>query len=229
MRTILLIRHGESESNVGSPTSFPETIPLTSLGREQAKRIAEYLKSQFSLDLIITSSYQRAKQTAELTMLSFPSVPEEEWPVKEFTYLSSVHGENSTIDERRPLVEAYWKTCNLSYIDGPGSESFEQFIKRVHQVLMYLKSADGYNTIAIFSHEQFIRALLWLSQRDTIDLSQETMQEFKGFLDANSLPNGGIVCMQFDNSYRHWRYEIITSHLEEQEEQKQSNFVTSGC
>ncbi len=186
MRTILLIRHGESESNVGSPTSFPETIPLTSLGREQAKRIAEYLKSQFSLDLIITSSYQRAKQTAELTMLSFPSVPEEEWPVKEFTYLSSVHGENSTIDERRPLVEAYW-------------------------------------------NEQFIRALLWLSQRDTIDLSQETMQEFKGFLDANSLPNGGIVCMQFDNSYRHWRYEIITSHLEEQEEQKQSNFVTSGC
>jgi broad specificity phosphatase PhoE len=213
MSTILLIRHGETFSNVGLPTSCPETIPLTELGKEQAECIAKYLKSQFFLDLIITSSYQRTKQTAAPTQLFFPSVPEEEWPVKEFTFLASVHGENSTIDDRRPLVEAYWKDCNLSRIDGPGSQSFEQFIESARRVIMRLKCAK-YNTIAMFSHRQFICALLWLSERDPVNLSQETMREFRDFLNANALADGAIVHIQFDNSDERWQCKIITSHLE---------------
>ncbi len=207
--TILLIRHGESLSNAGLPTSCPKNVALTELGIKQAEYIAEYLKSQSFPDLIVTSSYPRAKQTAEPTMLS-----QEEWPVEEFTYLSSMHGENLTVHDRRPLVEAYWETCDPFYFDGPGSESFEQFIERVHQVLMYLKSSEEYDTIAIFSHEQFIRALLWLSQRDTIDLCQETMREFRDFLSANALVNGAIVHVPLGSSNKRWQYRIITSHLE---------------
>src|SRR5260370_40929561 len=214
MRTVLLIRHGESLSNAGLPTSLPKDVVLTELGIKQAKCITEYLKSQFSLDLIVTSSYQRAKQTAEPTKDLFRSVSEKEWPVHEFTYLSSMHGENSTVHDRRPLVETYWKMCDPFYFDGPGSESFEQFIERVHQVLMYLKSSEEYDTIAIFSHEQFIRALLWLSQRDTIDLCQETMREFRDFLSANALVNGAIVHVPLGSSNKRWQYRIITSHLE---------------
>jgi 2,3-bisphosphoglycerate-dependent phosphoglycerate mutase len=214
MRTVLLMRHGESESNVGLPTSSPTTVILTELGKEQAKCIAQYLKSHFSLDLIVTSSYQRAKHTADPTKLFFRSIPEKEWPVHEFTYLSSMHGEISTVHDRRPLVDAYWEICDPFYIDGPGSESFEQFLERVHQVLMYLKSTEEYSTIAIFSHEQFICALLWLSQRDSVNLSQETMQEFKDFLSAKSLVNGAIVHVPVDNSDEQWQYRIITSHLE---------------
>ena len=218
--TILLIRHGESLSNAGLPTSCPKNVALTEQGKEQAKCIAEYLKSQFSPDLIVTSSYPRAKQTAEPTKLFFRSVPEKEWPVEEFTYLSSMHGENLTVHDRRPLVETYWEICDPFYLDGPGSESFEQFVKRVHQVLMYLKFLEEYNTIAIFSHEQFIRALLWLSQRNMVDLCQETMREFRDFLSANSLVNGAIVYMPLGSSNKQWQYRIITSHLEKLEKPK---------
>lgn len=221
MRNILLMRHGESESNVGLPTSSPKTVTLTKLGKEQAKCIAQYLKSHFSLDLIVTSSYQRAKHTASPTKLFFRSVPEKEWPVHEFTYLSSMHGEISTVHDRRPLVEAYWEICDPFYFDGPGSESFEQFIERVHQVLVYLKSMKEYNTVVIFSHEQFIRALLWLSQRDTIDLCRETMREFRDFLSANVLVNGVIVQVPFDNSDEQWQYKIITSHLKKLKEPRE--------
>ena len=35
--------------------------------------------------------------------------------------------EDLTVDDRRPLVEAYWETCNPLYFDGPGSELFEEF------------------------------------------------------------------------------------------------------
>lgn len=213
MSTILLIRHGETFSNVGLPTPYPETISLTKLGIKQAECIAEYLKSQSSPNLIITSSYQRTKQTAAPTRSFFPSVPEEEWPVKEFTFLSSVQGKNSTIDERRPLVEAYWKACNLSYIDGPRSESFEQFIESARRVITRLKCAE-YDTIAMFSHRQFICALLWLSQRDPVELSQETMREFRDFLNENTLTDGAIVRIQFENSDERWQCKAITSHLE---------------
>ncbi len=220
MRTVLLIRHGESLSNAGLPTSLPKDVVLTELGIKQAKCITEYLKSQFSLDLIVTSSYQRAKQTAEPTKDLFRSVSEKEWPVHEFTYLSSMHGENSTVHDRRPLVETYWKMCDPFYFDGPGSESFEQFIERVHQVLVYLKSTKEYNTIAIFSHEQFIRALLWLSLRNMINLCQDTMLDFRFFLYEDSLPNGAVVHVQFDDGDEQWQYKIITSHLEEPKELK---------
>ena len=84
MRTVLLIRHGESLSNAGKPTSSPQNVPLTKLGKKQAEYIAEYLKSQSPLDLIVTSSYARSKQTAEQTILSFPLVPQKEWLVQEF-------------------------------------------------------------------------------------------------------------------------------------------------
>lgn len=87
----------------------------------------------------------------------------------EFTYLSSMHGESSTVLDRQPLVKTYWKRCDPFYVEGPGSESFEQFIERVKQVMADLKSLKV-DTIAIFSHEQFIHAFLWLSLQNMIEL-----------------------------------------------------------
>jgi len=216
MSTILLIRHGESESNAGLPTTHPERVELTGLGIEQAQYIAEYLKSQVSPDLIVTSTYQRAKQTAELTKSLFPGIPVKVWPVHEFTYLSMWHKENSTIDERRKSVEVYWDFSEPSYVNGQGSESFEQFIGRVRDVIKCLKEAD-YNTIAIFSHEQFIRAVLWLLEGDPGELDSKSMRHFRDLLQSGSLPNGAILRTQFDDSRDYWQWELITSHLDKRE------------
>src|SRR5437764_13957945 len=125
MITTFLIRHAESQSNAGMATADPEDVALTPRGIEQARFVAAFLKDYTSLDLIVTSPYLRTKQTAEPTMIEFCFVPGEEWNVQEFTYLSSIHQSHSTIEERRPLVEAYWEQCLPSFMDGPGSESFE--------------------------------------------------------------------------------------------------------
>src|SRR5260370_2613134 len=133
MITVFLIRHGESQSNAGLPTTGPKNVTLTPRGREEARHVANFLKFYPYLDLIVTSPYLRAKETAESTisMPLFRSVPEEEWNVQEFTYLSSMHQEQSTAEERRPLVDAYWEQCQPSFVDGTGSESFAQFIERM--------------------------------------------------------------------------------------------------
>lgn len=211
--TVLLIRNGESQSDAGLPTTSPERIELTALGIKQAESIAQYLQSQLYPDLIVTSSYVRTKQTATPTKLLFPEVPEEEWPVHEFTYLSSEEFRGlSTMEDRRPLVETYWEICDPTYVDGPGAESFDQFIGRVRDVIKRLKETS-HDTIAIFSHEQFIRALLWLSQEDSLKLDSESMRDFRDVLRSDPLPNGAISRMQFSNQER-WVWELITSHLE---------------
>lgn len=68
-KKVVLIRHGESEANVGLPTSDPASIPLTEKGRQQAEQIAE--KLTITPDLIIVSPYLRARQTAEPTIKHF--------------------------------------------------------------------------------------------------------------------------------------------------------------
>jgi 2,3-bisphosphoglycerate-dependent phosphoglycerate mutase len=214
MPTALLIRHGESKSNVGLPTSCPKLVELTGKGLKQAEDIAHILKSRPAPELIVTSSYLRTQQTAKPTKLAFPFVLVEEWPVHEFTYLSpSYWNEDTTLKERQPLVDAYWQTCNPSYVDGPGSESFEQFIERVREVKLRLKST-GLDKIVVFSHEQFISALLWLSKRDPGDLSSETMMDFRAFLKAHPIPNGELRRMRIRRRHESWQPESISQVIE---------------
>jgi len=209
-----LIRHGESEANAGLPTYHPKCGELTPRGYEQAKGIAEYLKF-YPLDLFVTSSYLRAKQTAVPTTFVFYNTPEraiaeEEWQVQEFTYLSSRRWTYSTSEDRRPEVDRYWKNANPDYVDGPGSESFREFIDRVHAFLERLKNVEEeYETIAVFSHEQFINAVLWLIDYEPVGISSETMRDFRTYLDRNHIQNGAIVQLKFSHRENRWRYERI--------------------
>jgi probable phosphoglycerate mutase len=214
MSTILLIRHGESESNAGLPTSDSKAIKLTSLGLKQAQWIADEIQeSHLSPDLIVTSSYRRAIDTARPTRNLFPSAHvREDWPIHEFNYLTSWSGGNSTIEDRRLYVATYWELSDPQYLDDPGSETFEQFVKRAQRVLTDLKNT-AHETVSIFSHQQFICALLWLSQYDHIPMCPETMREYKDFLEATPVPNGAIVRVQLTGSQCRWKYSLITSHL----------------
>ena len=214
MPTILLIRHGESQSNAGLPTSRTEEIALTDKGKEQACQIARSLKdSRTTPELIVTSPYLRALQTAAPTKLFFPSVPTtNKWPVQEFNYLSSWINTNSTVQDRHQYVEEYWNLSDPKYVDSSGSETFEQFIYRTTGVMNRLKNIRQ-DTIAIFSHQQFICALLWLAQQGSSKPCSEDMREYKDYLASHSIPNGGIVRVQFKDRNDTWQIERITSHL----------------
>ena len=197
MPTVLLIRHGESKSNAGLPSLNPKTVPLSIKGKKQAREIARCLKSQ-PLDLIVTSSYLRSKETSILTRLAFPHVHVEEWPVHEFTYLSGWHGEYTTVKERKPIVELFWQISD-PFIPDPGAESFQQFIERVWEVMERLEKPQyKEKTIAIFTHEQYISAFRWLlnSKRKSLNVDEYEMREFRQYLLENPVANGEIVLIE---------------------------------
>ena len=69
MDEVILARHGESElSVVGTVNGDPAVAcALTATGEEQARRLGERL-ADVSIDLCITSEFERTRQTADLAL-----------------------------------------------------------------------------------------------------------------------------------------------------------------
>ncbi len=69
MDEVILARHGESElSVVGTVNGDPATAcALTPAGERQARRLGELLTAT-ELDLVVTSEFERARQTAEIAL-----------------------------------------------------------------------------------------------------------------------------------------------------------------
>lgn len=219
MNKFFLIRHGESQANIGLATTDPKDAALTLRGEMQAKQIAAYLKEHTALNLIVTSRFLRSKQTAEPTRRAFSSdfhsIPHEEWDVEEFTYLSPAFFGHSTVHDRRPLVDSYWEMLQPSFTDGKGSESFKAFIGRVRICIRLLQNmTTGNENIAVFSHELFITAVLWSLDRDINDITPDSMKEFRAFFNKNRIPNGAIVEVEFRRRVKIWKHNTIKEHLE---------------
>lgn len=199
MVTVWLIRHAESESNAGLPTQDPASTKITAKGHQQARQIA--LALPHAPTRVITSPYVRTKQTAEPTLQRFPDALQAEWQVQEFTFLAAAHYHNTTVYQRRPLVNAYWQRCDPFYVDGEGAESFAGLVQRAQQVrsqIVQLEDLEDKFVVA-FSHGRLIRAMLWLLLTNPTDINARTMRQFQHFSDAIQVPNGAILKVQCHN------------------------------
>ena len=63
---LLLVRHGESEGNRDRTFTQNPEVPLTPVGREQARAAAHRMAQRYRPSRIIASPYVRARQTAEI-------------------------------------------------------------------------------------------------------------------------------------------------------------------
>jgi probable phosphoglycerate mutase len=210
MPTVCFVRHAESRANAGERTSQPAQVELTAVGWKQA----EYVASAFVHlpSLVVTSPYVRTKQTAAFTLERFAQVVHEEWLVQEFTYLAPGRCVNLTPVERRPMVQDYWERNDPKYVDGEGAESFERLIERVDDTLQRLRQND-HERIAVFSHGQFMRAVLWRLLSGRVPVTPSAMKQFRGFLGAFSIPNGGIVDMWLGDDTGVWIRPATSAHI----------------
>ena len=63
---LLLVRHGESEGNRDRTFTQHTDVPLTALGRTQARAAARRMAEHFRPTRLVSSPYARARQTAEI-------------------------------------------------------------------------------------------------------------------------------------------------------------------
>lgn len=211
MAIVWLIRHGESEANVGLPTPEQAKIKLTATGHKQAKQIALYLQEEPSL--IVTSRYIRTKQTAQPTIEKFTSTLHVEWEVQEFSYLADKRRKNTTLSQRRPMADKYWQDGNPFYVDGEGAESFAQMMKRIQMLREKITLLDS-EFVTIFTHGLFMKAFLWSLLSNPPEINSETMGNVRTFLDLMKVPNGAIMKLQCQNQEILFG-GIVTAHLSE--------------
>ena len=176
---LILIRHGESAGNAGLRTADHRTIPLTERGREQAEALAQTW--EVTPDVIYLSPFQRAQDTAQPTIQRFPRARlRTSDDLQEFTYLSPATCVNTTKDERRPRVDAYWARLDPTYVDGADAESFAQLAERTHHFLQEIRSLTKTSTVFAFSHMMCITCIrTWLDHPEA-DL-KERMRMFRAY------------------------------------------------
>jgi len=186
IKHVRLVRHGESAANAGAASADHATIPLTPKGLKQARLAA--MSFTRAPDLIIASPFARAQGTAMATVAAFPGVPVETWPIQEFTYLEPARCANTTVDQRRAWVDAYWSRSDPTYVDGAGAESFRDFIHRAQSFLDRLAEHPAQD-IAVFSHGQVINAIAWLIERKPQVIDRQIMANWREYEIANHVPN----------------------------------------
>lgn len=193
-KDVLFIRHSESMANAGQKTSDPALIEITDLGKKQATDIANAI--EYPPELIITSPYLRTKQTALPTIKKYPNAKHEEWLVHEFTYLSPLKCKGTTAEERKHFVHEYWLKNDPFLIDGEGAESFANLVDRSRSTIEKLIQIK-YDHIAVFSHGQFMGAMIWILKTGG-KVSSEGMKDFKNFLNSFEIPNASIFQIGMD-------------------------------
>lgn len=210
MSTVWFIRHGESISNANLPTGDPAQSSLTEKGFAQAEQIVRVFVD--APDLFVISPYLRAKQTAVPTLNRFPQVPQEVWPVHEFTYLNPVRYHGTTGTERWPHAQAYWKRCDPFENENGAGESFAELLSRVQETVSQLRQHSA-DFIVVFSHGLFLRALIWSVLTGIDEATPQAMKRYSHFTQALKIPNGAIIKTQFPRNASIFVSSFETAHL----------------
>ena len=148
MGKLILVRHGESAGNRDRIfANDPHSLPLTELGYTQASEVALLIGSRFNAQLVVSSPYVRARETARViaSTLKLPLSIEPDLYEREVgahrgqSYDSLASAPN--YDPQRPWA---WRP--------EGGESFLDVEGRVAPILHRLRAEHRERDVVVVSH-----------------------------------------------------------------------------
>lgn len=184
------IRHGESVRNAGLPTVDTYSAPMTERGVREAHEAAAALPGE--PDLIVHSSFLRARQTAEPMRARFPSARTDERDVHEYHFLCDVKTRNTTRRDREPMVASYWDRCDPEHVEGVGAESFRGFIERIDRAVDLLRR-EGPSWSVVCTHHHFMLGLLMRLREPGATVDRTLMAKYRSVVLTVDVPNGALV------------------------------------
>ena len=150
---VYVIRHGESETNLGKRLTGWFDTPLTDKGRNDAKKAGLVIKD-VKFDKIFVSDLARARETAKIALPGYEY--EISKLVKEINVGSLANTKHSDIPP-----EIKQRTSQIGYSEF-GGESREEFKIRISQFMKQLEELEslGHKNIAVFSHAGWMCAMM---------------------------------------------------------------------
>ncbi len=208
MKTIYLLRHGESIINTDDVHYHDETAPLSELGKKQAQYVAKRA-SRLNFDALISSHMARAKETAEYIAEATGHSIEYDELLKEWCMPTSLNGKRRDDPEVKLLAERA-----IAARDGDGkkvedSENFEELAGRAEQMLKHWESHPR-DTLLAVTHGRFLRMII----ARVFFGKNLTPQLFEPFVSGMRPQNTGITVLQFDpnDAHRSWWMLVFNDH-----------------
>lgn len=201
MKTLYIIRHGQSVANIGAESMPDKTVPLTELGYEQARELLKRWKQATSEGALPTpsaiyhSELLRARQTAQVFGAGFGQSVAVERLLNELSCLGFSTVEGMTGKERAPIAKHYWQTADIHYRDADDADTFAEFIDRVDRFIE--RAADFEHNSVLFGHGIWIGLLAYrlLGCQITSNADIQTFRQFQ-----NAMPMYNTVAYRLDIS-----------------------------
>lgn len=161
---IYMMRHGEALDDVEDCYGGIADFPLTDLGRKQARKTAELLRTH-GPSAMYTSPLKRAHETAEIIAASLqlaePTVVEDLQERNSYGVLSGVNKDKAKVVFANVLSKLREKP-GYSKEPIPGCELWDDFVVRVRRAfdtVIQDAQENRHKTIGIVTHGKFTAAL----------------------------------------------------------------------
>ena len=201
MKTIYLVRHGESEINVSETYMDDAPPPLTELGKEQARFLAKRAKN-ITFDVLIASPFERTKETAQMIAEESGHTIEYSDLFIERTLSKSLIGKSRSDPESKAYADRAWRSSQESGSEKiPGTETFEEIKARATKALKFLETRPE-ESIMLVGHGFFTRVLIGCMLYG----EEMTTETFAPFVWGLRTKNTGISVLKYDptDTHRAW-------------------------
>lgn len=157
MKTVYLVRHGQSEVNIGDVYQ-PEDSPLTEKGRTQAEQVADRA-SRLIVHALISSTMPRALETAGVVgkKIELPVTPSELFVERRRP--SEQRGLERTSPEALAIEKEFIRSSSEADYRYSDEENFDDLMGRSKQALDFL-AVHPSDQLVVVTHGIFLRVLV---------------------------------------------------------------------
>ncbi len=192
-KTIYFVRHGESTANAGGLRQGANSV-LTDKGFKQAEFIAKRLKN-LPIEVLISSTYLRAKQTAEVIgQASGHEIIFSDLLVERRNPSRSI---NKHIDdpEWKEIFEDIWKNYNNPDWRFEDAENGVDLLQRAKEALDFILARPE-SRIVVVTHGLFLKVIL----TQILSGGKSSLELINNLLSSFRVDNTGVSIVEYDNS-----------------------------
>ncbi|MGH7865474.1 MAG: histidine phosphatase family protein [Candidatus Binataceae bacterium] len=154
MGRLILVRHAESEGNRDRRFTTSSAVPITALGRQQARTAALRILKSFRPVIVVASPFARALQTATIIadVLGLPVELEHDFREQSFGDLAGKPYDVVSLESTYEPERAWEWT-------PPGGESARQVLERTAPALDRVARRYAGDDVVLVSHGAVMRTL----------------------------------------------------------------------
>ena len=210
---LVLVRHGQSLRNVApkknrfflddearkSIKGLPDhKVPLTDLGRRQARAVGLAIRDKFGhFDDVIHSGYTRTVQTTDAILEAYSAQERARMTVRHHLFIRerdqgfAYDMTDAEAHAAFPWLADYWQTFGPFFARPPGGESLAEVCERVYSFLQKMARNLGGRRVLLVAHGGTIWCFRYVIERWTYEEAEERFN-------SESIPNCSVTSYRLD-------------------------------